>query len=430
MNIVQIIEKKKNNLSLNNDEIKYFIDNYTNSTIPDYQASALLMAICINGMNSQETIALTKSMMETGEVISYDLNKTVVDKHSTGGVGDKTSLVLVPLLASLGFAVSKMSGRGLGYTGGTIDKLSAIEGFDSNISEEKLAKQVNSIGCAIVAQTNQFVPGDKKIYALRDVTATVESLPLIASSIMSKKLALGSDIIILDVKYGKGAFMHSFEDAKALAKQMCDIGNGLNKKTIACISSMNQPLGITVGNSLEVKEAVDTLVGQTTGELRELCVDLACQFLICDDPIIDLAKAKEMVEAKIDDKSAYNLFSQMVQMQGARACALDNLPKSKYTHKLKANKSGYLETLDARLIGDSAILIGGGRVEKEDEIDLAVGFEIHKKVGDSVVVGDLLITIHYNQENKLSEVISKLEQAYSVSEEIIEKEALIEDIIK
>ncbi len=425
MNIIDVISKKKENKELTKEEINYFVDSYTKEEIPDYQMSALLMAIRINSMTDKEMIFLTEAMLNSGKTLNYrDLNKVVVDKHSTGGVGDKTSLVLIPLLSSLGYAVSKMSGRGLSHTGGTVDKLESFKGFNVERSEEQILKQVREIGCAIVGQSKDIVPADKKLYALRDVTSTVDSIPLIASSIMSKKLALGAKIILLDVKYGNGAFMKDKKSAKELANKMITIGNAMGKNTIACISSMEQPLGSMVGNALEVKEALETLQGTGNIELRDLCIDLASEYLIVDKSL-NKEEAKILVKEKLDNGEAYNKFLKLLQYQGVENFDIDI---SKNKKEIFLNKKGYVEKIEAIDIGMAAMKIGAGRETKEDSIDLEVGIELLKKVGDFVDDKPIAI-IYYNDENYLDEAVNLIKNSYRISCKKIDKPSLIDEFI-
>ncbi len=425
MHIIDIISKKKENKELTKEEIRYFVKGYTNGDIVDYQMSALLMAIRLNSMTDNEMVNLTEAMLNSGRVLNYEgVDKVIVDKHSTGGVGDKTSLVLIPLLASLGYAVSKMSGRGLSHTGGTIDKLESFKGFNVERTEEQIIKQVNEIGCVIVGQSNDIVPADKKIYALRDVTSTVDSIPLIASSIMSKKLALGAEIILLDVKYGNGAFMKDKKSAKELAKKMLTIGNAMGKKTIACISSMEQPLGSMVGNALEVKEALETLQGKGNKELRELCIDLASEYLIIDKNI-SKEEAVLLSKSKLDNNEAYEKFLSLLKSQGVSEFEI-NIAKNQ--KEIFLNEIGNVKNIEAIDIGMAAMKIGAGRETKEDKIDLSVGIEVLKKVGDNVSNEPVAI-VYYNDEENLNESIELIKNAYTLSKEVIKKPSLIEEFI-
>ncbi len=425
MHVVDIISKKKENKELTQEEIDYFINGYTNETIPDYQIAALLMSIRLNDMTDKEMVYLTEAMLKSGKVLNYsNVEKVIVDKHSTGGVGDKTSLVLIPLLASLGYAVSKMSGRGLSHTGGTIDKLESFEGFNVERTENQIIDQVNEIGCVIVGQSKDIVPADKKLYALRDVTSTVDSIPLIASSIMSKKLALGAQIILLDVKYGNGAFMKDKISAKNLAQKMITIGNAMGKKTIACISSMEQPLGSMIGNALEVQEALGTLQGKGNNELRELCIDLASEYLIVDK-VLKKEEAISRVKEKLDNGEAYNKFLKLLEYQGVQNFDI-NISQNK--KEIFLDKKGYVEKIEAIDIGMAAMKIGAGRETKEDEIDLTVGVELLKKVGD-FVSNEPIATIYYNDKKNLDEAIKLIKDSYYISSEKVSKPNLIEEFI-
>ncbi len=425
MHIVDIISKKKENKELTKKEIDYFINGYTNETIPDYQIAALLMSIRLNDMTDKEMVYLTEAMLNSGKVLNYSsVDKVIVDKHSTGGVGDKTSLVLIPLLASLGYAVSKMSGRGLSHTGGTIDKLESFEGFNVERTENQIIDQVNEIGCVIVGQSKDIVPADKKLYALRDVTSTVDSIPLIASSIMSKKLALGAQIILLDVKYGNGAFMKDKISAKNLAQKMITIGNAMGKKTIACISSMEQPLGSMIGNALEVQEALGTLQGKGNNELRELCIDLASEYLIVDKGL-KKEEAILRVKEKLDNGEAYNKFLKLLEYQGVQNFDIDISQNKK---EIFLEKKGYVEKIEAIDIGMAAMKTGAGRETKEDEIDLTVGVELLKKVGD-FVSNEPIAIIYYNDKKNLDEAIKLIKDSYYISSEKVSKPNLIEEFI-
>lgn len=431
MNIIEIIEKKKRKIELTNEEVQYFAQGYMNDEIKDYQVSSFLMAIYFNGLTPKELGYLTQAMIDSGDVIEYDIDKIVVDKHSTGGVGDKTSLVLIPLLASLGFAVSKMSGRGLGHTGGTIDKLEAVANFNVELSEEQLMENVREHGLAIIGQTKELVPLDKKLYALRDVTATVDSIPLIASSIMSKKLALGAEIIVLDVKYGNGALMPSVELAEELAQTMVEIGKQLNKKTIACISSMEQPLGNAVGNSLEVLEAINTLKNeQPNAELKELCTLLATEFLLTSNKADNEEQARAMILEKLQNNEAYDKFVQLIELQGSTAQALSTITVAKNVHTITAQSAGYVSEIVALNIGKAAMEIGAGRKNKDDIIDLEVGILFQAKVGDYVEAGQPLVDIYYNDQQKLANVIEVITDSIKVSTQVVEKPQLIEKILR
>ena len=397
-----LLKKKRNGGSLTKEEIVFFINGYTTDAIPDYQASALLMAIYFKGMTAEEQADLTMAIVESGEQIDLSSIEGVkVDKHSTGGVGDTTSLILVPLVAACGVPVAKMSGRGLGHTGGTLDKLEAIEGFHIELTSEEFVNQVNELKLAIIGQSKNLTPADQKIYSLRDVTATVDSIPLIASSIMSKKIAAGANAIVLDVKTGDGAFMKSKEDALTLAKSMVEIGNRVGRKTMAIISDMSQPLGNAIGNSLEVIEAIDTLKGKGPKDLTELCLVLGSQMLVVGEKAETLEEGREMLEQVIKDGTALELFGALIEAQGGnRAIVHDTslLPTAKYKIEVLASRSGYITEMGANDIGVAAMLLGAGRADKDDVIDLSVGIVLKKKIGDSVQKGDALAVIYSNTE--------------------------------
>lgn len=432
MRMIDIIEKKRDGHPLTKEEIEFFITGYTNNTIPDYQMSALLMAIFFQNMNDDERANLTLAMVNSGEQIDLSAIEGVkVDKHSTGGVGDTTTLVLGPLVAACGVPVAKMSGRGLGHTGGTIDKLEAIEGFHVELTSEQFVKQVNEIKVAVIGQSGNLTPADKKLYALRDVTATVNSIPLIASSIMSKKIAAGAGAIVLDVKTGDGAFMKTTEDARALAKAMVRIGSNVGRTTMAIISDMSQPLGNAIGNSLEVIEAIDTLKGNGPKDLTELCLTLGSQMIVVGEKAETLEEAREMLLQVIKDGSALEIFKQFIKWQGGNEKIVDDvslLPQAAYTFEVPASKDGYVTFMEADEIGTAAMLLGAGRATKESEIDLAVGILLNKKVGDSVKKGESLATIHANSEN-VEEVFNKLTQFIEIESTRKDAPPLIYEII-
>lgn len=413
MRIVDIIEKKRDNLVLTGEEISYVIKNYAEGNVPDYQMSALLMAIYFNGMNKEETAALTKEMLNSGDIIDLTkLEGVKLDKHSTGGVGDKTSLVVGPLVAACGGKLAKMSGRGLGHTGGTLDKLEAIDGFNISIEEEDFFKQVNEIGVAIVGQTANLVPADKLLYALRDVTATVPSIPLIAASIMSKKLASGADKIVLDVKVGSGAFMENLEEAEELAKTMVEIGDSFGKEVVAVLSNMDQPLGNAIGNALEVKEAVETLQGNGPVDFQELCIDLTVELLT----LAGIDNPSEKVKEAISNGDAYRKFLDMVEAQGGSVdqVASDNLPKATKVVPYFPTKNGVITQINTAEIGRAAMLLGAGRASKEDEIDMAVGLISRIKLGLEVKKEESIIDIHANGETE--EVVKVLNEAIVIGD--------------
>ena len=403
MRMVDIIEKKRDGQELTTAEINFFIEGYTKGEIPDYQASALAMAIYFQDMNDRERADLTRAMVESGDTIDLSaIDGVKVDKHSTGGVGDTTTLVLAPLVASLGVPVAKMSGRGLGHTGGTIDKLESIAGFHVELTREQFIDLVNRDKVAVIGQSGNLTPADKKLYALRDVTGTVNSIPLIASSIMSKKIAAGADAIVLDVKTGDGAFMKTQEDAEKLAHAMVRIGNHVGRKTIAIISDMSQPLGFAIGNALEVKEAIETLQGKGPKDLTELVLTLGSQMVILAGKAKTSEEAKEMLLDAIHSGKALAKFKEFLANQGGDASIVDDLtklPQTKYKIELPAKQSGYISRMVADEIGVASMILGAGRATKEDVIDLAVGLVLHKKVGDKVEEGESILTIYSNREN-------------------------------
>ena len=404
MRMYDIIMNKRNGLELSKEEIEYFVKGFTKGDIPDYQASALLMAIYFNKMNKRETKDLTLAMANSGDVLSLDKIEGIkVDKHSTGGVGDKTTILLAPLVASCGIPVAKMSGRGLGHTGGTIDKLESFKGFSVNLLEEKFIENVNKHKIALVAQTGHLAPADKKIYALRDVTATVENMSLIASSIMSKKIASGADSIVLDVKVGEGAFMKTPRDARALAQEMVDIGNSVGRKTIAIISDMNQPLGYAIGNSLEVIEAINTLKGKGPSDLLELTLNLGSYMLILGKKASSFDEGYNMLLQNIKNKKALEKLKEFVKIQGGDERYIDDtnlFEKASYIIEVKAKNSGIVSKIHAEKVGLIAMELGAGRVTKESKIDLSVGIVLNKKCKDKVNKGETLAYIHANDKEK------------------------------
>ena len=411
MRMVDIIEKKRDGKELSTQEINFFIEGYTKGDIPDYQASALAMAIFFQDMTDRERADLTRAMVNSGDTIDLSGIKDIkVDKHSTGGVGDTTTLVLAPLVASLSIPVAKMSGRGLGHTGGTIDKLESVKGFHVELTKEQFINLVNKNKLAVMGQSGNLTPADKKLYALRDVTGTVNSISLIASSIMSKKIAAGADAIVLDVKTGNGAFMKTEKDAKELAHAMVRIGNHVGRKTIAIISDMSQPLGFAIGNALEVKEAIETLQGKGPQDLTELVLTLGSQMVILARKAQTAKQARAMLKEAIDSGKAIAKFKEFLQNQGGDASIVDDttkLPQAKYQIELPALKSGYVSRIIANEIGVASMMLGAGRATKEDTIDLAVGLVLHKKVGDKVIEGESLLTIHSNRTN-IDEIKQKL----------------------
>ena len=421
MRMYDLILKKKQGGELSTDEIRYMIEGFTEGSIPDYQMSAMTMAICFRGMTPRETVDLTLAIRDSGDVLDLSGIKGVkVDKHSTGGVGDKTSLALTPIIAALGVPVAKMSGRGLGHTGGTIDKLECFDGFTTALSEEQFAGNVNTIGIAIAGQTANLAPADKKLYALRDVTATVDQMSLIASSIMSKKLASGSDAIVLDVKTGNGAFMKKLEDSRALAKEMVSIGTMAGKKTVAVITDMDQPLGRAVGNSLEVREAIDTLRGEGPADFKEVVFALGSQMLMLAGRAADEKEARALMEGVIEDGSALDKFAQFVRAQGGDAAPVYDtslLPVAGKTLEVTAKESGYVHRILAEDIGIACMTLGGGRETKESAIDLSVGIILEKKNGDAVSDGEVLATIYGNDDAKMQAAYEKIAHAYEIAKE-------------
>ncbi|MCL6427835.1 pyrimidine-nucleoside phosphorylase [Bacillus subtilis] len=411
MRMVDIIIKKQNGKELTTEEIQFFVNGYTDGSIPDYQASALAMAIFFQDMSDRERADLTMAMVNSGETIDLSAIEGIkVDKHSTGGVGDTTTLVLAPLVAALDVPVAKMSGRGLGHTGGTIDKLEAIDGFHVELTKDEFIKLVNRDKVAVIGQSGNLTPADKKLYALRDVTGTVNSIPLIASSIMSKKIAAGADAIVLDVKTGAGAFMKTEEDAAELAKAMVRIGNNVGRQTMAVISDMSQPLGFAIGNALEVKEAIDTLKGEGPEDLHELVLTLGSQMVVLAKKADTLDEARAKLEEVMKNGKALEKFKDFLKNQGGDSSIVDDpskLPQAAYQIDVPAKEAGVVSEIVADEIGVAAMLLGAGRATKEDEIDLAVGIMLRKKVGDKVEKGEPLVTLYANREN-VDEVIAKV----------------------
>lgn len=407
MTILDIIEKKRDKKELSQQEIEYFINGYTKGEITDYQAAALVMAIFINGMTKEETTNLTLSMANSGEILNLsNLNKIIVDKHSTGGVGDKVSLVLLPLVAACGVPVAKMSGRGLGFTGGTVDKLESIPGYKTGIDIHTFTKNVENIGISMISQTLNLAPADKKIYALRDTISCVESIPLIASSIMSKKIASGADKIVLDVTVGSGAFMQNIENAQKLAKAMIDIGKLANRETVCVLTNMDEPLGFAIGNTLEVKEAIESLKGNMPNDLKEVVLELGAYMIKLAGITEEIEDAKKILMEKITNKEAYNKFIELVANQGGDASYIENIEKfnkAKYIEEVYSNQEGYVQEMNAKEVGKLACNLGAGRITKEDEIDAAVGIILNKKVGDFVKNNECLAYIHSNDKEKLEQ---------------------------
>jgi len=433
MRMYDLIMKKRNGGALTKEEIYYMINEYTIGNIPDYQMSAFMMAVYFKGMTEEETVNLTMAMAESGDMMDLSaIEGLKADKHSTGGVGDKISLVLGPMVAAFGVPVAKMSGRGLGHTGGTIDKLESFSGFSTSLTTEKFIENVNRIKIAIAGQTANLAPADKKLYALRDVTATVDNISLIASSIMSKKLASGSDAIVLDVKTGNGAFMKTEADAVALAREMVQIGTGAGRNTVAIISDMNQPLGFAVGNALEVKEAIDTLKGEGPEDLLELAVVLGTYMLLGVNRFTDEEEARAALYKTIEDGSALKKLEEFVEAQGGNPEAVNNyelLPKASIVMELKAQEDGFVEKIETDEIGMVSLILGGGRETKESDIDLSVGVIIRKKIGDAVEKGETIAILHGNDLKKMEQAKERFMAAYAFSKSPVTKDALVKWII-
>ena len=420
--MVDIITKKRDGHELSDEEITFFVNGYVDKKIPDYQVSALLMAIVFKGMNHREIVTLTDRMEHSGDVMDLSSIKGVkVDKHSTGGVGDKTSIALGPMVAACGAKLAKMSGRGLGHTGGTLDKLESIPGMQVFVSEEHFINQVNDIGLAIIGQTGTLVPADKKLYALRDVTGTVESTPLIASSVMSKKLASGSDCILLDVKFGNGAFMKNAKDAEELAKIMCQIGNALGRDTRAVLTDMEQPLGHAVGNALEIKEAIATLHGNGPKDFTDLCLRSGAIMLEQAKIVNSEEEGMKMLQKSIEDGSAFEKLKQMVKAQGGDVSYIEHpekFPLAKNIIEVKASKSGYIKRIVALEIGESAMRLGAGRETFDDVIDMSAGIVLNKKVGDKVEKGETLCVVHSNKDN-VESILKDIENSFVIVDEFV-----------
>lgn len=431
MRMVDLIEKKRDGNELSKEEIEYIVTNYTNGKIPDYQVSALLMAIFYQDMTNEEITNLTLAIANSGDVIDLSsLEGIKVDKHSTGGVGDTTTLILAPLVASVGVTVAKMSGRGLGYTGGTLDKLEAIPGFQIELSDEEFVRIVNESKVAVIGQSGNLTPADKKLYALRDVTATVDSLPLIASSIMSKKIAAGADAIVLDVTTGDGAFMKNIEDARRLAKTMTSIGKLANRETVAVISDMSEPLGEAIGNSLEVVEAIETLQGNGPEDLVEMCYALGSQMVVLAGKAKTTDEARTLLQEALESGKALAKFKEMIQNQGGDPAIVEHPERiltARYTMELPAKQSGVVSKIVANELGIAAMMLGAGRKTKEEDIDHAVGLKLHKKIGDTVTKGESLLTIYSNDE-EITSVIELLYKNIEIGESAM-KPTLIHDII-
>ncbi len=434
MRMYDIIMKKRNGGSLTKEEIEFLIAGYTKGEIPDYQMSALTMAIYFNKMTPEETLHLTMAMANSGDMLDLSAIQGIkVDKHSTGGVGDKTSLALIPMVAAVGVPIAKMSGRGLGHTGGTIDKLESFTGFHTDISTEHFIEQVNRIGISIMGQTADLAPADKKLYALRDVTATVDNMSLIASSIMSKKLAAGADAIVLDVKTGSGAFMKTEEDSFALAKEMVEIGNGAGRKTVAVISDMDQPLGYAVGNALEVQEAIETLNGRGPEDFNELCLTLGSYMVVAAKKAETKEQARKMLEEVLVNGKALEKLAEFVEAQGGNREEVyqpEKLPKAQLIEEVLSEEEGYVSSIVCEEIGICSLILGGGRETKESEIDLSVGFVLHKKKGDFVKKNESLATIYANDKVKLEMAKKRFLAAYDFSKSKVEIPKFIRGIVE
>ena len=433
MRMYDLIMKKRNGGALTGQEIDYLVSGYTAGEIPDYQVSALMMAIYFRGMSQEETLALTLAMARSGQMLDLSgIRGVKVDKHSTGGVGDKTSLALAPMVAACGLAVAKMSGRGLGHTGGTIDKLESFPGFTTEISLETFLENVNRIGIAIMGQTADLAPADKKLYALRDVTATVDQMSLIASSIMSKKLAAGADAIVLDVKTGSGAFMKTLEDAVSLAREMVRIGKDAGRRTVAVVTDMDQPLGRAVGNALEVKEAIETLKGRGPEDFRELCMTLGTQMLLAGGAAREAGQAREMLAEALESGRALEKLARFVEAQGGDPGAVydtDLLPRASLVVPVVSGESGYVTHIACEEVGICSLILGGGRETKESVIDLSVGLILNKKPGDPVEKGEVLAYLHANDPEKAAEAGERLLGAYRIGPGVPQKSPLIKEII-
>ncbi len=432
MRMYDIIEDKRNGRELSKEEIEFFVKGYTDGTIPDYQASAFCMAVYFKGMTEKETVILTESMANSGDTVDLSMFGSLsADKHSTGGVGDKTSLIVAPIAASLGAKVAKMSGRGLGHTGGTVDKLESIPGYKTTLSEDEFLSQVEKTGIAIIGQSGNLTPADKKLYALRDVTATVDSIPLIVSSIMSKKIAAGSKNIVLDVKCGSGAFMKTLKDAEILANEMVKIGNGCGRNTAALITDMDRPLGSAVGNSLEVIEAVKVLKGEVENDLKEVCLSLAAKLISLVLSLSYEESLKRVTDA-LESGKAYCKMKEWISAQGGDAAFIDNtelFEKAEYSYEILSDSDGYISAMDTEKIGLSSVILGAGRSSKEDKIDFSAGIIIDKKTGDKIKKGEKIATLFTNNETSLQDAEKTYLSALTVSAEEPEEKPLIYKII-
>ena len=433
MKVLDIIAKKRDGKELNKEDIKYFVEEYTNGNITDYQAAALAMAIYINGMNNEETTNLTLEMANSGDILNLSqISQNVVDKHSTGGVGDKITLVLMPIIASLGIPVAKMSGRGLGFTGGTIDKLESIPGYNAELNENEFINIVKEIGISVIGQTKNLAPADKKLYALRDTISCVGSKPLIASSIMSKKIAAGANKIVLDVTVGSGAFMKNKEDAIELSNIMKNIGNLANRETVCVLTNMNEPVGHTIGNTLEIIETIKCLKGNIPEDIKEIITTIGSYIIKLSGKNDDLEENKKMILENIKNGKAYNKFLELVKSQGGNTEYIENIEKfekAKHIIPVIADKDGFVEELNAGKVGLISVSLGAGRVKKEDDIDKAVGIILNKKIADQVKSGDILAYIHANDEQKGKEAAEQLKDTYKISEMKVEKEKIILGVV-
>ncbi len=434
MRMVDLIVKKRDGHELTDEEIRFWIDGYVKGEVPDYQSSAMQMAILFKGMSDREVSTLTDCMEHSGETLDLSGIKGIkVDKHSTGGVGDKTSLVLGPMVAACGAPVAKLSGRGLGHTGGTLDKLESIPGLTIAIEGERFEKQVNTIGLAIAGQTAHLVPADKKMYALRDVTGTVESIPLIAASVMSKKLASGADAILLDVTVGEGAFMKNMNDARRLATIMVNIGNRLGRNTKAVLSDMSEPLGFAVGNALEVKEAIDSLQGRGPEDLMELCYTAGSIMLVQSKCASSIEEGRAKLHEVINNGKAFEVFCKMVEMQEGDVSYIlhpEKFEVSKNIIEIRAEDEGYVKSLNALEIGESSMRLGGGRATLEDVIDMSAGIVLHKKIGDDVKKGDILCTVYTNKsEKEYAPILEDIKKAFVLTKEFVLKRPVIREVI-
>lgn len=433
MNILEIIAKKRDKKVLSKEEIDFFVKNYTNGNITDYQAAALIMAIYINGMNYEETTSFTLAMAHSGEVLDLSELGMVVDKHSTGGIGDKITLILMPIIASLGIPSAKMSGRGLGFTGGTVDKLESIPGYNTNIDISEFINNVKNIGISLMGQTLNLAPADKKIYALRDTISCVESIPLIASSIMSKKIAAGAEKIVLEVTVGSGAFMKNIEDATKLSETMIGIGNLADKETICILTNMNQPIGYSIGNSLEVIEAVEALNGNMQDDVKDIILSLGSYMMKLAGKGDDIEQNKKMIMENINNKKALNKFKELIKNQGGDVSYIEDtskFEKAKYIIPIRSEKMGYIKSMDNEKIGYISSSLGAGRLKKEDKINDKVGIIINKKIGDKVNVGDVLGCIHSDDIEVGNNAVKEMQNCYEFSDEYVEKQKHILGIIK